>query len=151
MDLRVEFENKMKQISDLDKIPVILDVDTKEYELAKKQQRPYIAIVKRSKGSHYGGIAYNMSPVAYDLNNNGVQKLKYLVKAFKESNFSCFSQRKYQNDKENKIGSLCGFFGYLRLKECNILAEEIKSILFDEENYTSMKSSIVSSKMHLIK
>jgi hypothetical protein len=105
----------------------------KEWEYAKKEGRPLLIIIK---SIDYGKIQYNMHPIDFNLKKEAVK----LIKTTFEDYYTGFNRKELEKIIPKKtfyyaIGPESGIFPKMRLNECKILANKLKMIIGDENNW----------------
>lgn len=105
----------------------------KEWELAKKESRPLLIILK---SIDYGKIQYNMHPIDYNLKKEAVKKLKTTFEEY----YNSFDKKELDKIIPKKtfyygISPESGTFPKMRLNECRILGNKLKKIIVDEKNW----------------
>ncbi|MFA0832497.1 MAG: hypothetical protein ACC609_00650 [Methanobacterium formicicum] len=122
-------------ISKMYHAPVLLIEDIwGEHNLASLMRRPFLYIEKRSKGSRYGKVVYDMYTVPYNLNSQGFEEVKKYISTFCRLNPDGIIKIAEDYEKTYSIGVTHGESPYMNLKDCKTVAKNLHNILTNKKN-----------------
>lgn len=97
-------------------------------------RRPFLYIEKRSKGSRYGKVVYDMYTVPYNLNTHGCGKIEKFIQTFSQLNEDGIIKIAKDFEKTPSIGETHGELPYMNIKYCKTVAKEVQKIITNKNN-----------------
>ena len=104
----------------------------KAWNKAKRENKPYLFIVKLRK---YGEVKYDMFTMDMDLSEKAAVQIRKLWAEFVDKNKQNWDEIFKKRTIMYGFGKTAGFSAWMTVDKCKEFCQEIRSIVFSEENW----------------